>query len=123
MWDKDINLSSTHRILDTADYCPRIREFPGWRLCRYLSLLDAGQSISGLIVYCYLHGITGISAQGDLTELIGSRRGCAIHLPLYHNERILSVWVRTPGDAFDVMVEPTMLVSRSPICPALYCSR
>lgn len=113
MWDKDLHFLTTqsHHILDSANTNPQIQNFPGWRLCRYLSFVDDEGYISGLTVYCDHHRITGMISHGNSIRMMGHRQGCPIHFPLRHQERIVSAWLRTPGDTICIMLEPTLLVS------------
>jgi hypothetical protein len=114
MWDRDLYLPSTtsYQILELTHRRPQIRNFPGWRLCKYLPLTNDRSYIMGLTMYCDGHSVTGIVAHGESSRLIGYRQGCPIHLYLQKNERIISVWVRTPHDPIlsNLGVEPTILV-------------
>jgi hypothetical protein len=113
MWDKDLKFPNTqsYHIIDTLDKRPYARDFPEWRLCRYLPFIDKRGYISGLTMYCYRHSIIGIIAHGQSSNLIGRRLGCPIHLHLYPNERIVSLWLRTADEGQKFTPEPTILVS------------
>jgi hypothetical protein len=127
LWDREVHFTSTQstQILEyIGEYLneylekgPPVRHYPGWRLCNYLPFVDGTSYITGLIIYCDGHAITGMITYGESSVLVGCREGCPIHLPLQQNERITSVWVRTPQDLVPIRfeVEPTVLV-----CISLY---
>jgi hypothetical protein len=122
MWDKDLCFTSTqsHHILETISTHHQIRNFPEWRLCKYLPFLDDGGYISGLTMYCHGHSITGMAAYGRSWRLVGSCQGCPIHFCLQQNERIVSVWLRMPVNHFNIESDPKFwLVSSKVSCQAL----
>jgi hypothetical protein len=105
----------SYQILELARRRPQIRNFPGWRLCRYLPLINDRSYIAGLTMYCDGHSVTGTIAHGESSRLIGHRQGCPIHLYLQNGERIASVWIRTLHDSISTNweEEPTILVCLS----------
>jgi len=114
MWNKDLKstIFRPHYILETVPAGSQVSNFPGWRLCEYLSFVDdTGVSISGLTMYCNGHGVTGMVAYGQNETQIGQRQGCPIHFILQPNERVISVWLRIPADHVPVENEPCILVS------------
>ena len=113
MWDKHFEfiISRSHYILDTVAPISQIMNYPGWRLCKYLPLVDDnGVGISGLTMYCNGHGVTGIVAHGQNETQIGRRQGCPIHFILQPDERVISIWLRVPANYVPVENEPCILV-------------
>lgn len=99
-----------HCILDTTAKVSQIRNFPGWRLCKYLPFVDETGFISGLTMYLNGHGVTGVVTHGQAQRQIGQCQGCSIHLFLQQNERIVSVWLRMPAKHVSFENEPSVLV-------------
>lgn len=114
--DKELDFPSTvtFRLLefDPVEPPSQIRHFAGWRLCRYLPLLDDDDYITGCTMYCDNHSITGMVTNGKSSKMIGYRLGCPIHLCFHSGEHITSVWARLPHDPFSLEFEtqPTLLV-------------
>ncbi|KAH8817091.1 hypothetical protein F5884DRAFT_243327 [Xylogone sp. PMI_703] len=114
LWDQDFPFAATesHHMLETVNI-HQIRNYPDWKLCRYLPFLDGGEYISGLTMYSTRHSITGIMTHGKSDRLIGSRQGCPIHFHLNLNEHIQSVWLRMPIDHCNTERDPTILITTS----------
>ncbi|KAH8804581.1 hypothetical protein F5884DRAFT_884180 [Xylogone sp. PMI_703] len=116
-WDKDLYFprASFHQMVDTISPA-RVRNFPGWQMCHYLPLYNGGIYISGPTMYCEGYGVTGITAHSDSqpSRSIGKCYGVPIHFYFRPNERIVSMWVRTPLYYVDFPYsEPTILVTTS----------
>ncbi|KAH8587321.1 hypothetical protein B0O99DRAFT_401865 [Bisporella sp. PMI_857] len=113
MWDKLLHFTSAHHhyIIDTVATCSQVRNFPGWRLCEYLPLIDSTGGISCLTMYCNGHGVTGMVAHGQAQRRIGLCQGCPIHFYMEPKERIVSIWLRIPAHHVMVENEPSILAS------------
>lgn len=112
LWDKDLHFTSTqsHHILEMVSG-HQVRNFNGWRLCRYLPFFDNEGYISGLTMYSSGHRITGMTAHGRSSRSIGDCQGCPTHLHLQSNERIVSVWLRIPVEHSNYECNPNILVT------------
>lgn len=122
MWDKDVHFASTHSnqileyigeyVKEYPNRTPPVRGYSGWRLCNYLSFVDHSGYMKGLTMYCDAHSIAGMIAHGEVSTLVGHRQGTPIHLSLRQDERIVSLWLRTPHDSrlWPVWMQPTILV-------------
>ena len=113
-FDKDLSFRSIdhHRILDTGP-SPQIRNFPKWRMCRYLPFFDGEGYMSSLTMYCDGHSITGMAASGLSFRSIGEWNGYRhpIHLYFQPDERIESIWLRMPYPQSDSWHRPNIMVS------------
>jgi hypothetical protein len=111
LWDKDYRFKNNdfHHNVEIK-VPPQIKNFPEWRMCRYLPFFDEKGYMSGLTMHCSGNGITGMTATGLSARSIGLCSGVSIHLHFQQNERIVSLWIRMPGDGLDIDSEPNIMV-------------
>lgn len=83
------------------------------RVFSYLPLQQGDAYCTGITVYSVPGGIAGIAVHGECSRLFGSRKGCARHLALGTNERVVSVYVRVLGKVsrYDIMIGAQLMVS------------
>ncbi|KAI9170866.1 hypothetical protein HJFPF1_00341 [Paramyrothecium foliicola] len=78
-----------------------LSRYPGWRICRYLSLEDGPEYATGLTVYVAKTSILGIAVHGKIPRKFGDcsenkyAQSTPQHFALQPGERIRSLWVHT----------------------------
>lgn len=115
--DKDLafRTGDHHRILDT-ETSPVIRNYPRnypmWRMCRYLPFFDENGYISSLTMYCDGHTITGMEAYGLSLRSIGGYgySRVPVHLFLRPGERIAFIWLRMYNRLSNSWLKPNIMV-------------
>ncbi|KAI9697797.1 MAG: hypothetical protein M1836_004473 [Candelina mexicana] len=111
LWDHDppdlavneLSPNTFHEHDSVLDPSQSIRGFPGWRLMRYLPLVDKGGTLYGLTMFCVrAGGIVGIAAHfrsphRDWTHMVGFQEGFPIHFRMMEGEHITHVYIHCFG--------------------------
>ncbi|KAI9749022.1 MAG: hypothetical protein M1835_001660, partial [Candelina submexicana] len=111
LWDHDppdlavneLSPNTFHEHDSVLDPSQSIRGFPGWRLMRYLPLVDKGSTLYGLTMFCVrAGGIVGIAAHfrsphTDRTHMVGFQEGFPIHFRMMEGEHITHVYIHCFG--------------------------
>ncbi|KFX94863.1 hypothetical protein V490_04119 [Pseudogymnoascus sp. VKM F-3557] len=111
--DKDLSFRTgdRHRMLQTRT-TPPIRNFPKWRMCRYLPFFDEKGYMSSLTMFCTAHSITGMAASGLSLRSVGeqSLNRVAMHMFFQRGERIVNIWLRMPKIESESWHRPNIMV-------------